>query len=683
MKIISYSEKARWDYVQLRQRQSEPASLTRPEVNVDIVADPDDWTLRAELYSDPSKQLLLIIPLWSRSAPRGASDELEIFHAASASPAPDDFEVIDKIIFDGPLDPLKFPYSYELDRHFFLGLGEGFHTFKYRVTLYNTEENFSDPLVLRFDLFPPYRSIRPTAFAEIEAVTDERLVDLGDELLIPLPDYLDFEEQDRVRWYWSNQAPEEDGTYPFIDDQVVKGKGEVLRISGDDVRRMGDGGCYVWYELYDKAGHHSKFSEVRRVSVALGQLPTVLHDPTVNVATPTDGYLVDQEDVSFGVKVHVRLPEHIKPTDRIRVLWGDHATAWEQLGSMPDERIFPIAAGVIRNEYGPGPGDVETRVKYELMRGDELLGEPGINVYVNLETFGPIDPDPEWPDPINKALPLASVYGAGSATENTLDLRDTNQDAELRVRLFETVAVNDKLVFYWDSVPISGAEYTVQAGDDVGTLITRVVPWSGIKTAGNGIKHVHYVVTRPSVLNPIKSGRQDVAVSAIDITPEAPEFLGLNRIGWLSCVSLFEDRLNPDPREPAVRVKVPSLQGRGLSPGESITMSWTVKEAIDGSGDPIDGVKYEPTISLTDEMINDGFIWYVTPYDRYIAPIYHLSTDGFATVTYSFMQEGQAVTSLPAQATVSMHAGTPCDISFRSSSSGISVPGKSSPITSR
>jgi len=310
------------------------------------------------------------------------------------------------------------------------------------------------------------------------------------------------------------------------------------------------------------------------------------------------------------------------------------------------------------------------------MRGDVLLGEPGIDVYVNLEAVGPIDPDPEWPDPINKALPLASVYGAISDAENELLLADAGEDAELRVRLFDTVQVDDKLVFYWDGGVISGADYTVQPGDAVGTLITRVVPWLTIKGAGNGIKHVHYEVTRPGVHNPIKSRAQDVAVSAIDITPDAPEFLGLNPLGWLSCVSLFEDRANPHPLEPAIRVQVPHLQGRGLQAGENIRMSWTVTEGIFEGGDPIDAVKYEPTIPLTEDMIENGFIWYVEPYTRYIAPIYHVSKDGFCKVTYSFMQGGDQVTSQSVQTTISMHAGGPCDISFRKPASGSVTPKK-------
>jgi hypothetical protein len=645
-----------------------------PEVNADIVADHADMTLRAELFSDGAKRLLLMIDNWGLAPV--FFDTLEILHAESASADPDDFQVIDSIIFEAPYDPGRFPYPYEVSRDFFKSLGEGLHAFKYKVTFYNKEEAYSAPLVLRFDLFPPYRSTRPTAFAEIETVTDKRLGDLGDELLIPLPDYLDFQPQDRVRWYWTNLPPEEDGTYPFLADQVVAGQREVLRISGDDVRRMGDGGCYTWYELYDKAGHFSKFSEFRRVSVALGQLPTVLHDPTVNVASAVDGYLVDQQDVNFGVKVHVRIPQHVKPTDMIRVLWGDQATSWEQLGSTPEERIFPIAAGNILTEYGPGPGEVETHVKYQLMRGDELLGEPGIDVYVNLETFGPIDPNPEWPDPINKALPLASIYGEVSDTENVLLLADAGEDVELRVRLFETVQVNDKLVFYWDGGVISGADYTVQPGDSVGTLITRVVPWLTIKGAGNGIKHVHYDVTRPGVHNPIKSRAQDVAVSAIDITPDAPDFLGLNPLGWLSCVSLFEDRANPHPLEPAIRVHVPNLRGRGLQAGENIRMSWTVKEGYSESGDPIDAVKYEPTIPLTDDMIENGFIWYIEPYARYIAPIYLTSRDGFCRVTYSFTQAGDEVTSQPVQTVISMHAGGPCDISFRMPADASDRPGR-------
>lgn len=644
------SQKVRDEVNTQRASRNTTGPLRPIEFNTDLIADPSDNTLTAGYFQGAVLPLPFRIPAWEFAVMD--EDILEIQLSRGGGP----WETEDTVRLPAPQDPANFPYLFNLPRSRVDLLGEGVHRFRYRVTDWTNATATSAELALRFDLFPPYRTDKPAAFAAVSNVTDATLLAGDDKVLLQLPPYADWEAGDKVRWYWFNALPEDGGTMLPLGELQVPRDGIALEVPGDHVRRIGDGGCYAWYELEDKAGYVSKLSYHIAVGVALDPLPAVLEQPGVNLATADDNYLIDTADAALGVEVQVTLAPQIKPTDRIKVHWGDADLGWVPVGQGPRVRSFPIALSMLQTQYFDDPvravltttGDKATNVSYELMRGSVPLGDAAREINVNFETVGPLDPD--WPSPINAALLAPTVRGAVSATDNRLTELDINQPASLTLTLFEGVREGDVFAFYWGTALIEGTDYTVASGDVEGDTVAVQIAWNVIEAGGNGTVDVQYQVTRPGVPNPSGSGVQPVAVDAIIHTPGPVEFPGAVNGRILACSSLYENPAAPHISEPAFRIWVPPLNPAPAI-GTSLTLTWRVSRNLDGLGGPIDEVDFTDRITLTDTDIRVGFTWYVT-WDRYIQPIYAASRDGRATVQYSYVS-GKLVTSEAAHIMVS------------------------------
>lgn len=607
-------------------------------------------TLGASFFQNPDQPLALQIPAWDFYFM--GDDTVEIQHARGTG----DFFTVETLVWPAPQNPNDFPRPYDLSRNYISLLGEGEHRFRYVVTDFTNQPMYSAELTLRFDLFPPYRTEKPQSFVPLTAaVTDATLAAGGGIVQLSLPAYADWEDGDRVRWYWANSLPEDEMQVAPVGEVAVTTGGMTLGVPEEHVRRIGDGGCNAWYTLLDRAGYESKKSFHIAIGVALGNLPGTLGRPDVNLATAQDGYLIDSADAALGVEVLVTLPAQVKPTDQIIVRWEGADLGWAPVGPGPALHRYPVPLSILETQYHsdpstPSTGDKPTRVSYELKRGTVPLGDASRDIRVNFEAIGPVDPIPEWPLPINKELPLPDIHSAMSGLINELVELDAGQPAELRFVLFDGVQTGDTFTFYWGTELILGADYTVQATDNQGDVITRSVSWESIRRGGNGTIPVHYRVTRPGVPNPSDSQAQDVIVDAIVEVPEAVEFLGAVNGMVLTCTSFYENPAQPDPREPAARVQVPPLVP-APAVGSIVTVSWRVAAGHNGAGGPIDAVTFDDPVTVTAEQIRDGFVWYV-PYGFYIEPIYAISKDGLATVQYSYMS-GKPVTSRAASIIVS------------------------------
>lgn len=648
------SQKVRDEVNAQRARRNTLTALAPVEFDADLIADPLDNTLSARYFQNAGQPLQFGIPAWDFAGLPGEDIiKLQLSRGGGA------WETEETVILPSPQNPANFPYLFNLPRSRVELLGEGVHRFRYEVTDYTQQPIISAELALRFDLFPPYRTDKPAPFAALSNVTDATLLAGDDKVLLQLPPYPDWEEGDKVRWYWFNALPEDGGTMlPLGELQVPREGltlGMTLEVPGDHVRRIGDGGCYAWYELEDKAGYVSKLSYHIAVGVALDPLPAVLAPPAVNLATGDDNYLIDTADAAQRVEVQVTQAPQIKPTDRIRVHWGDADLGWVPVGHGPRLLSFPIDPSILKTQYFDDPvgavlttGDKPTNVSYELMRGSVPLGGAAREINVNFETVGPLNP--AWPSPINPALLAPTIRGAVSATDNALIEADENQPASLTLTLFEGVREGDLVEFYWGAELIDGTDYTVLSGDAQGDTKVVSIPWEAIARGGNGIVDVQYRVTRPGVPNPSSSVVQPVDVDAIIHTPGPVTFPGAVSGIVLACLSLYENPAAPHISEPAFRIKVPPLNPAPAI-GTSLTLTWRVARNLDGLGGPIAEVDFTDRITLTDTQIREGFSWYVT-WDRYIQPIYAISRDGRATVQYSYIS-GKLVTSQAAQIMVS------------------------------
>lgn len=641
------SEQVRIQVVKSRRKLSRFLELLPISIDQDLIADTSDNTLRASFFASPGAPLLMSLEEWNEPPIGDTKVDIQISRDGGEYFTETSFGI------PFPYPPGFFPHEYSFPRSRIDSLGEGRHRFRYTVSVWSGTTT-SEPLTLRFDLFPPYRNEKPAVLTpSFNPVTDAKLAASNDTLLLSLPAYDDWEPGDRVRWYWFDALPEDGGPMLPLGDLEVPEGGMDLEVPGDHIRRVGDGGCFAWYELRDKAGYVSKLSQHVAVGVALGVLPPpALTAPEVNLASAEDGYLIDTADAALGVEIEVTLPSQIKPSDRINLHWGGADLGWRPLGNGASLRRFPVPLSILSTQYFDDPvgaatrttGDKPTRVSYDLMRGTVPLGEAEREIRVNFEVVGPLDP--EWPSPISGALLPPTVRGAVSDKDNVLTLADAGQPVSVTFTLFEGVEADDVYTFYWGAELITEVEYEVPAGAGEGDEVTLEMAWEVIETWGNGEFPVHYRVTRPGVPNSPDSAAQNVVVDAFIIMAKPVEFIDLiGGAGW-SCSSYAADPGNPVPGQMAARIQVPPIEP-APAVGTVLTLSWRVVENFMGGGAPIPGVSLDDDITLTAAQISNGFTWYVS-YCPHILPIYAVSRYGRATVHYSYDGPGgNRITSEP------------------------------------
>ncbi|WP_410480121.1 hypothetical protein [Pseudomonas sp. DCA-1] len=657
------AEQARQSVRGARARAVEVAPLDPPTIKESLLADPADNTVKNSVLLNPAENLIIDLQAWDTFAPpdSGLFDTLYVYHTA-ATGGPEEMFNREFNADDKP----GFPFAFTVPKAKIELWGEGEHKFSCEVQPYNGGDRIKSDgeLSLIFDRVPPYGQALPAPFTPIADVTDANI----DSVDLAFPEYDDYKAGDTVHVYWLKSVPDDLSEFKPVVSVPVQAPPQALRVPKKAIEDMGDGGVYALYLLVDKAGNISKLSQYLPVGVAIGPLPTGLQDPVVPLAPSGDG-LIDQEDVFTGVSVQIPEFSNFKPTDELEVTWGTLKLGWQPIGNAPR---FPLVVNLtslqVWEQYGSSSsGDVQTPVSYELRRGAVSAGSKSIDVNVNLERIGPVDPnpDPEWPGPVNPKLGPVTVTGAISGKANELTPADETHPASLTFLLDAAFKEGDNITFYWGGQHIADADYPVENGDP-GSNITCEIPWEYIEAGKNGTVPVHYEITRTGIPNKTASPSTDVLVNAIVLRPEAPAFLGGNTeapVGWLGCKSLFDPN-DPTDTVPSIRVQVPDLAQYGLTESDTVTMHWT---AVHGySGDTkIPGIDKTEDIALTGGKLN-GFVWRIEPYDKHILPIPNYSTtirEGRGRVTYSFTLEGKPYTSLTLEQIVSMHQlGAACPL---------------------
>lgn len=644
------------------QRHREMQELAPPTLDAGMIVDPTDNTLHKNaLLND----LAVTIQAYDSAADLlpGDIDTVYLEWAVSGS---EDFKSYAQAEITPPLDGV-FPLVLRLPKAQMEK--DGPYQLRYRVQQYNSEEAISPVMNLICDGTAPWEwtdEEPPAMLMPAVPITDQYLVDNPAGVVGTIPDYVDRQPKDTIVYWWvTDPIPEDITEIDIAGLHEVTGTPALITVRPEVIRDAGDGGCYLFYALIDKAHNRSRISFPAPVAVALGPLPTNLAPPQVPLAS--DG-VINQMDAWLGVVVHIPLYAGWKPTDRVEVKWGATDLYAEDIGSQPGEQIqVRVPAATLKAEYGDATGEKETSVSYRILRGTVAFDAPATLLDVDFSYIGPPRPDPDltWPDPVNETLTQLDTYGGVSNQFNHLTEADAGQPAKQNTYLYTPANAGETIEFYWrDELAFT---YTVGGFEQPGDEIAAQVPWEVIERVGNGPAiPVHYRIGSPGSNNQQHSKTYHVNVEAITITPPAPEYLGLNPAnGWLTCVSLYEDPLEPHPLEPCVRVQIPNLS-EWLKDGDSLTLTWTPwdRRTPEG-GQVITDAILEETIVLGGENPVTGFIWRVQPYDEHILPIYQpgVSRDGRGVTKYAFTYEGETVTSLEVEAVVSMHVpGASCPI---------------------
>ncbi|MCG7508984.1 hypothetical protein [Mesorhizobium retamae] len=639
------AEQARSNYRRLKgQRSRQNPPLDPPEFNAGDITDPTDGTLKKDIVLSGSGLTVHIpkYPQYYEDPWDGEHDTISLFWKRGADPEVSVAEIL------VPLgNPAQFPIPLTVPADNMRP--DGIYSLKYRVKLFLGENEECLPIPLIVDTTPPWGIANPAApDLPAEPITDEYLANNQDQVVVTIPQYPGAQKPgDRVLVWWVKEVPEDpEAVIPSAIADV--GDPQVVIIPGSEIRKVGDGGCYVVYVLVDKATNASRISLYTRVAVALGALPQGLREPNIPLAS--DG-LIDLEDAFAGVTVEIPEFQNWKSSDRVEVTWGATTVHAPELGPLPTFPIaIPIPAEVIQDEYGDAAGETPATVSYRILRGDMPFGPEQTIVQVNLSVIGPDLPD--WPDPTNPNLPIATVYGEISNTENILTEDDNGKDAKFSFRLYDPCNEGELIDIYWDNTVVPEAQYTVKQGDQPGNPVDAVIPWRYIEAGGNNHElPVHYRIGAPGSPNQQRSQVTIVDVGANVITPEKPVFLKLFEDRILTCSSLDFDGTNH-----AVLVQVPDLS-KYLADGDTVTLNWTPLGSTSGENILEDAIK-EETVTLGPDHPATGFIWRVEPYDDHILPTFDpdgLGRVGRARIKYSFFYDNATRTSEQEEKLVGMY----------------------------
>jgi hypothetical protein len=657
-------QKARNEYLLARRQRAGALKADIAMPDVPGIIDASDGTLSADAVRAP---LEVIIPEWDQYADfTGDQDVVSLEWAPGHNPAPGDFKVVDDKTLTAPINPVvDFPVTLHVPVAEMSP--DGPYTLRYHILTANGEDARCANIPIICDSMPPWKHYEPGKMVlPVTQLTDAELATMPNGMVAKLADYAhaDWQAGDKVAFYWI-AAPLDPDKLP-LPVNVAGVSGAVapeVTYPLATLQLSEDKDYYAVYILMDKAGNRSPLSDFVRVDVALGPLPSGLQLPVVPLAPP-DGE-VNQPDATAGVYVHIPSFSNYKPRDRIEVTWGTHVLDSEEIGAAP---TFPfpvkVPSPVLVGQYNLQTGGAQpTNVSYRVLRGKVPSAEQAITIDVDLSYIGPVNPD--WPNPINPALPEPQVFGKKSNTLNVLTRADVNENAELRFDLYAPVNEGEVIDFYWGSQLVTEAQYTVKPGDSAGDPIVREIPWLTIKNEGNNpALPVYYSIHAPGSENEQHCTTIYVDVDVVTLVPEAPVFEGTNPAnGWLTCVSLYADPANPDPLEPAVRVRVPDLS-QHLVPPATVTVTWTALSGRTGET-PIPGAEKTEDIVL-DATTVKGFLWLVQPYTTYILPTYDpagAGNTGRGRIKYEFIKAGETITSDTTEAVVAMYnAGGSCPI---------------------
>lgn len=624
---LSRITKARRKHLRLQDASSSTAvaELTAPDVQG--IVDRADGTLHKDrLKAD----LKVEIPAWPYLPPGDdPNDYVTLQLQFTLTGAEDSFRAIGPLRkFEPPIKPEHFPLELFFPQASIPRNGKLW--IRYQLEDHIPDTYVSLPIELICDSVAPWGDNPVPPLEGPEGIINENyLIDHIDGIEFTIPTYTDRAPGDTYQAFYVKEWPDEDAIYdnpvalgPVTDDMKIT-------IPAANVRALGDGRFYAIYYLFDKAQNRSRIRVPATVDVVLTPEPTRLLPPKVPAA---DDGVVSLADAQAGVHVEIHRYGNPRSEDRIAIKWGLTPLTVEQVGSRTFPISIPVPNDVLRKEYGQATGVVPTNVSYEILRGFAPYGPAADNFGVDFSIVGPVrpDPDPDWPDPVNSKLGAPVIYGS-TRRPNEILPEDRDEDATLEFEIFEGAANGQIVEFYWGGTEVVEARWIVDLTSNTSKSVT--IPWSYIQKAGNNLAlPVHYTVRASDGINKQESITQYVVVSAIDMTPDDLEFLGVSTRGWLSCPSIW-DPANPSA-DPAIRVQVPPCSRLDITPGTVMTLTWVVYDAtIDGNLIP--GVKKEESVTLTAEQIDNGFVWRVEPYAKHIQPIYEAaSLGGRAQVSY-------------------------------------------------
>ncbi|WP_160286287.1 hypothetical protein [Pseudomonas knackmussii] len=557
------------------------------------------------------------VPVWPRLQ---AGDELSILW--------DDVEVHRFVVTDAEM---VFPYSYILPPDNMQVSGS--HRLTYSALLISGLEPSSVPVIVTVDRNEPNSGNIPAALefpAEIvsDGITPAYLAANGDKVMVKVPHYSGMEANQSVHVLWGNSHP-----LPIkVLEQADVDQGYVeIEIPGDTIRAAGEGRMDAYYYLTSRAGFDGKESIHSDIDVILSAPPSGLLAPTVLLAE--DG-LVDRDDATAGVFITVAPYQNMGAGDQVAAKWGSTALALYPMQVDGHPVDIAVSRAIVINE---GSGVID--VSYEILRNSRPYGSPVTPITVDIDTAGPLDPDPTTPE--NELLAAPTVLGNVSQSPNELTPEDLESGATVEVPFYSEAKEGEIITVQWGSMSglIALPPYTITAQDVTDQQLPPVPVSTAVLegTLNNPALPVNYTLTRPlgaPAANPVLSLTQ--SVNAHMSGPGGIDGLGaatfddINGRGYLLYAVVYPD---------GAKITVPAYLN--MQANDKVTLEWQAYSALGTPvGEEIAEALFTQTIDVTADMVGSDLAFTV-PYDTYISPI-ALEEDffGSAKVIYTVNQGG-------------------------------------------
>lgn len=551
----------------------------------------------------------------------------------------------------------QFPYPVQMSADYMLDEGE--FDFRFYVHTWGGSDAWSEPAQATLDWTAPGQLDAPLAdveFAfdrETQLVDDAYLASQGGKLTVKIKAYANRAPGDAIWWAWLTELPAGPSlppglvhVQPLADNREVDISAQVINATGE-----GEGHCYFFYLLVDKAGNTSRLSLAFPVKVALGPLPGPILIPSVPLAEPQ----LEYADIAEGIDVVIPPVGDFRFGDDIVVTWG----GVEVTQAIPSGADFPMAIRMPHHALAAGypvsgSGPVDLQVSYAVRRGKNAWGSPTLTIKVDFSTAGP--PNPEWPDPVNPDLP-PPVLRPFSGADNTLEgPANFERDAHLLFTLHAQPREGEIIQAFWQG-SAAGPAHIVDANAGEGDAISLQIPWDAIQAVGDDLQlpAAYSVRSGPDSANELWCAPVPVRVLVVPIRlapprlPQTETTSNPNRV--VNCTVAQADHGR-------VWVKVPYHRDY-VRDGVEVTVHWA------GYTRGADGLPGEVVPSTQQTQV---FTWAVDNDIAYVEPardrLFGLhpadSGSGFSRCWYSVIVKGITLSSDVQQNRLTM--GTPAGL---------------------
>jgi len=308
--------------------QQSPQQNLLPPVVAALLPDDPQWDERNLLPASAAiNPLPVSIPAWVHIPISGFKTVLRLYwetgltqHLVEERKWDSDLYLVippDELLFEVPV----------------IRLVQGLHEVWYELITPNGDINFSDKQPVSIDLTPPVigSSVRPLAF-DTDTITEQYLLDNGDQAVALVPSYMDFKPGDVIVWYWSDDQSSVLPGDEVASRTLLRGESQPLSLAfpGRMIVDRGDGERFAFYRLRDRAGNETSYSERVKLTVKAQPVLRQLPSPTVAEAVGSSiSSRLDPYSARGGATVVIPDTAVFKPGDVIEVQWSAPGTYGE------------------------------------------------------------------------------------------------------------------------------------------------------------------------------------------------------------------------------------------------------------------------------------------------------------------------------------------------------------------